>query len=473
MKKLKLLLFAFTCIIICATLSGCAGVVTQITNKEIITQKTDDIIASPNTVRKETGNNRDDSTVKTMELTAKDLVSSRFKKSPYAETVAKGANDFAFRLSAALATQAGTENFICSPYSVWLPLAALINATDENSKENLVSVLGAAGISDADINNAASRMMYDLTRQGERVYEDTQDNTAFHNPLVIANAIFVDNDLTLNKDFAQTFLDYYRGEAMTVDFNSTEAVSAVNEWASKNTDGLIPNIIQYFSPDTIAALANAIYYSDRWNWEFSPEETIEDVFHSPNGDTSAFFMQREGDNQTYYEDDKVQAMPLTFKTGGGLYIIMPKDGDATGLLSSMKSEYYNEIQRNSILSTGKLLLPRFSIDSGNMDLVDTLASLGVPLFDPASAPLTGGLIKENMPVWISGVLQRAAIEVDEKGTTAAAVTILSAPGDAPPQPTKPFEMICNKPFIFILYSHTYDGGNQIIFTGIVNQPLRG
>jgi serpin B len=73
------------------------------------------------------------------------------------------------------------------------------------------------------------------------------------------------------------------------------------------------------------------------------------------------------------------------------------------------------------------------------------------LFDDKNAPLTGGLVEENIPVWLSDAIQKAVIEVDEKGTTAAAVTVMEvACGSSMPEPTEPFEMICNKPFVFIL-----------------------
>jgi len=101
------------------------------------------------------------------------------------------------------------------------------------------------------------------------------------------------------------------------------------------------------------------------------------------------------------------------------------------------------------------------------DLKEALISLGIPLFE--DSPLTG-LIKEN-PVVLTSAIQRALIKVDEKGTTAAAVTVIT--GDATsvgPQPSIPFVMICNKPFVFILCEYTADGGDQILFTGVVNKP---
>ena len=403
-----------------------------------------------------------------MQLTAGELQAPVYgQQVSTARTAADGANDFSFRLSSMLAENIGNDNFVFSPYSVWLPLAALVNATDMQNRPALLEALGAAGITQEQLNSAASRMLYDLTKQRNKEYEDEE---FYYNPLSIVNAIFVGNTVTLNRDFAQTFLDYYRGNTINVDFSSRDAIDAVNRWASENTDGLITDLIQEFDPLTVAVIANAVYFSDRWGWEFNPDQTEKDVFHSPAGDTMADYMLREGNAQIYYEDDRVQAMPLYFKNGGALYIVLPKDGDASNLLYSMTNEYFSEIQMDAIQATGRLLLPKFSIENEISGLKEALVALGVPLFNIDSAPLTGGLIDEDIPVWLSGAIQKAIIKVDEEGTTAAAVTILPAPGAGMPQPTEPFEMICNKPFIFILCERTYDGGNQVLFTGIVNQP---
>ena len=405
------------------------------------------------------------SLVSIVKVEAKELESPR-GIDPLAQAVAQGANDFAFKLSAELSKNIGNENFVCSPYSVWLQLAALINATDAKDQDALLKALSISGISIEDINRASSRMLYGLTKQDykEIIQKNTNSGLQYNDPLKIANAIFVNNDVTINKDFAQKFMDFYRGNSINVNFKSKDAVRAVNDWASQQTEGLITDMIQEFDPETISVIANAIYYSNKWEWEFKPENTSKDVFHSKEGDKNAFYMLREGDGQVYYEDDKVQAMPLRFGNGGGMYIILPKSGDATGFLSSMTTDYFNKIQGESTQSSGKLLLPRFSIESDMKDLKDVLIAMGVPLYDETSAPLTG-LIQEDMPIYLSDTFQKAVIKVDEKGTTAAAITVSIACGSAMPEPTKPFEMICNKPFVFIL-----EDSGQILFTGIVNNP---
>jgi serpin B len=408
--------------------------------------------------------------MKVVQVTPKELQNTSGDDNPAAVSVAGGANDFAFRLSAVLAKQNGVErNLVCSPLSVWLPLTALVNAADVQYKADLLAALGVPGIEDADINNGVSRMLYDLTRQRDKEYKEMGWQEDYYEPLKIANAIFVDHDITIEDSFAQAFMDYYRGSSINVDFESPEAVGEVNDWVDKSTNGMIKNIIEEFDPETLAVLANAIYFFDRWSWEFDPDKTSPDTFYaSGERETEAFYMLREGDSQTYFEDKKLQAMPLDFTTGGGLYILLPKDGDAAGLLASLTGDYFLAIQTGSTPAGGKLLLPRFSIEGDVMRLKDILMTMGVPLFNNNS--LTG-LIQET-DVQLFDAIHKAVIKVDEKGTTAAAVTIFSldASSAGPPPPAKPFEMICNKPFVFILYDYTHDGGKQVLFTGMVNQP---
>ena len=136
--------------------------------------------------------------------------------------VANGANDFAFKASAKLAANVDDENFVFSPYSVWLPLAALVNATDDQNKGNLLTALGTSGITEEDLNNASSRMLFDLTKEMKKEYGE------YHNPLKIVNAIFVDKDVTIKKDFAQKFMDFYRGKSISVDFASNDVVDTIN-----------------------------------------------------------------------------------------------------------------------------------------------------------------------------------------------------------------------------------------------------
>jgi len=399
------------------------------------------------------------------------LISTGGEHDPAATAVARGANDFAFRLGATLLEGVGHDNFVVSPFSVWMPLAALVNATQQPLRPALIETLGAGGSSTEDINRAASRMLFDLTNDRPRRESLGQWHGSEESALHIANAIFVDYNWPLRREFAQTFADFYRGSSMNLDFETPEAVDAVNQWASDNTNGLIDEVIREFDPDAIAAVANAIYFSGAWLDEFDPDNTERGTFYSPAGEREVYFM-RQHRLFTYFEDEQVQAVNLGFVCGSGMKIILPKDGDAVGLLSSMTGGCFERMRNDSVLGEGMLKLPRFSIENTIDNLANALIAMGVPLFDKGARPLTGGLVYDDgYPVWLGGAVQVAMIEADEEGATAAAVTVMEVFGIlSVPNPEATFVMICDTPFAFILHSGTRDGGRQVLFMGVVNQP---
>ncbi len=370
------------------------------------------------------------------------------------KTAGSGVNAFTLKLMQKLHKKG--ENMVLSPFSVWLTLAALANATDPAALPQLLEALGVEDLTVEELNASVSRMLYELTGNEGETY----------NPLSIANAVFVDGSVTLKKEFAQQFLDYYRGTAMNVDMKSPEAVKAINDWASEHTNGLITDIVKEIPEDTIVALANAIYFSDRWAVEFDETLTEDMTFHGVSRDVTVPFMLREGDAIPYYEDDTLQAVNLRMKTGSGMYIILPKAGDADALVSQFDAARFENVVRETKPSTGRLLLPRFSLTS-DFKLNDALKELGVPLLDPENPTLTN--LVEETDAFISASLHQATINVDEKGTTAAAVTVELMEPTSMPLATEPFSMVCDRPFVFILYRWTPEGGEQALFTGVVNQ----
>lgn len=371
-------------------------------------------------------------------------------------SVKNAANEFAFKLSASLLDD--DQNFLCSPISVWLPLAALTNAATDESRDELLGALGLARHGSDEINKGVLSMLQNLTRP--LTSEEDKFST-----LKIANAVFVDKNYMLNDGFAQLFAQYFKGTTMSVDFYSSEAVEAVNKWCSENTEGLIDKIIEEFGEDTVAAIANAVYFTDQWRAKFNENLTSKGVFNSEAGEETAYFMEKKLSLQRYYEDERVQALPLAFTGGGSMYIIKPHDRDASGLLSAMTNDYFEQIKNDSVLADGTLKLPKFTLDSGVVDLKCALEVLGVPLFDEMRAPLTGGLLDTTDSVWLSGAVQKAVIEVDEQGTTAAAVTVmLIDAASAPLPPDVNFELICDSPFVFVLCG----SGGEVLFTGVLN-----
>ena len=380
-------------------------------------------------------------------------------------TPASAANYFAFRLSATLASGIDDENFIVSPYSVWLPLMALMNATDPTIRTDMLAQLGMEDVSMTEINNAVAYMLSNLQDEQFRS-QHAMLGMEWPQVLHIANAIFVDYAHTLRTDFSQIFHSYFDGEAMNVDFECPSSADIVNAWAYEKTNGRIQDIIDEFCEDTAVAIANAIYFHDGWRNPFRVADTEKGIFNAPVGPSEVYFMQLEEDQLPYFEDDTLQAVTLHFAHGGGLTILLPRDGDAVALLSTLTYERFAHFRAVSRPHTGRLLLPRFSIESTiDEDLIDALTAMGLePMFCDEIAPLSK-LVNYNNKGFISDAVQKAMIEVNEYGTTAAAVTVMSITAYSALIRTEPFEMICDRPFVFVLHRH-----NQVLFTGVVNQP---
>ncbi|MDR1795332.1 MAG: hypothetical protein LBR25_08060 [Erysipelotrichaceae bacterium] len=369
-------------------------------------------------------------------------------------------NAFAFMIARQLfQKQKQDDNFVFSPFSLWLTLAALVNAVKPEYVPELLAELKAEGIRTSQLNDHVSTLLFSLLGEANKAY--IKD---FVPSLRITNALFVSQAETIRPDFAQIFAQNYQGTAFQVDFFSPKAAKAINDWARKHTEGLIDHLVDGFDQDTVAAIANAIYFSDHWSREFKESDTKPGVFHSINGDMQVAYMCKEANDFNYYEDESVQAVSLAYNQGGSMWILLAKNESVRELYQRLSEDDFKQIETQSKPSCGKLLLPRFSA-TNHHNLNSVLSSLNIPLFDRKAAVLKGGLICDDKPVWLSAAMQQAVIQVDEKGTTAGAVTLIMMAGSALHLPGEPFVMHCDKPFVFLLQKQS-----RILFSGIINKP---
>lgn len=377
-----------------------------------------------------------------------------------------GANGFALRLTKEMLGQkAAGENLIVSPYSVWLPLAALTNGTDDETKEALLSAIGRADAEESVLNDEVTRMLSAL-RHDEQAAWSRENGQAFESPLQIANALFVDSNSRLNPEFESVFTESYGGKLFLVDFLDESSVETVNQWAKESTMGKIDRIIDSFSKDTMAAIANAIYFSDGWAKEFPAENTAEDSFYGTMGEESVPFMDQEFEQMPYYEDANMQAATLKTAMGGRLILLLPKEGtDVEALLADMDTETFARLESMEERSV-HFSMPRFKIESDVFSLKEALMGMGVPLMDGANPHLDK--ILEDDALFISQAVQKAMLEVDEKGMTAAAVTAMVMERCSLIVGGEPVKMKCDRPFAFLLTAYAGEE-QQILFTGVVNR----
>ena len=375
-------------------------------------------------------------------------------------------NGFALRFTEALLKQKKEgENLIASPYSAWLPLAALVNGCSGATQEQLLKVIGEAGIDAETLNQTVKAVNAGLSQE-ERQKSYEEYGETFESPLKIANALFVQKDAAVNQTFEQLFSDNYDGKLFSVDFSDSSAANAINSWASEKTDGKIVEIVDSFDADTVAAIANALYFSDSWSSPFLEENTTEGTFHGAKQDENAEFMNQKLSDGIYYEDETMQAIVLWTTSGGQMVLCLPKDGySAEEVLQSLTTEKLQKISGADYRCV-QLSLPKFKLESNVFSIKEALEAMGIPLMQATDAALTEVL--DNEALYISSALQSAMVEVDENGLTAAAVTVMGLEKMALMPETDPIELTFDSPFAFVLTGNGEDAGDQILFTGVVN-----
>lgn len=375
-------------------------------------------------------------------------------------------NGFALRFTEALLKQKKEgENLIASPYSAWLPLAALVNGCSGATQEQLLKVIGEAGIDTETLNQTVKAVNAGLSQEERRKSYEEYGET-FESPLKIANALFVQKDAAVNQTFEQLFSDNYDGKLFSVDFSDSSAANAINSWASEKTDGKIVEIVDSFDADTVAAIANALYFSDSWSSPFLEENTTEGTFHGAKQDENAEFMNQKLSDGIYYEDETMQAIVLWTTSGGQMVLCLPKDGySAEEVLQSLTTEKLQKISGADYRCV-QLSLPKFKLESNVFSIKEALEAMGIPLMQATDAALTEVL--DNEALYISSAQQSAMVEVDENGLTAAAVTVMGLEKMALMPETDPIELTFDSPFAFVLTGNGEDAGDQILFTGVVN-----
>lgn len=387
-------------------------------------------------------------------------------KTPDQDVARDEENGFALRFTEALLKQKKEgENLIASPYSAWLPLAALVNGCSGATQEQLLKVIGEAGIDAETLNQTVKAVNAGLSQEERRKSYEEYGET-FESPLKIANALFVQKDATVNQTFEQLFSDNYDGKLFSVDFSDPSAANAINSWASEKTDGKIVEIVDSFDADTVAAIANALYFSDSWSSPFLEENTTEGTFHGAKQDENAEFMNQKLSDGIYYEDETMQAIVLWTASGGQMVLCLPKDGySAEEVLQSLTTEKLQKISGADYRCV-QLSLPKFKLESNVFSIKEALEAMGIPLMQATDAALTEVL--DNEALYISSALQSAMVEVDENGLTAAAVTAMGLEKMALMPETDPIELTFDSPFAFVLTGNGEDAGDQILFTGVVN-----
>ena len=370
-------------------------------------------------------------------------------------------NGFTLNFFQSLNGKMKNRSIVCSPLSITYVLSMVNDGATGITEQELERTLGFHKGGIQAVNDYCKNLIDNLPHVDEKVQ------------LNIANAIFVNDKYQLKKLFQQDMTNYYDAKAEALDFSSPSTLDRINGWCDEKTRGMIPTILERVDPRTVSYLLNAIYFKADWASMFEKNETREEVFTTPDGETRVPLMHQNV-YMNYLRNDQYAAVSIPYGNGQWMMTVMlPEDGKTTDdVISSLAaSGWSTDFLKNPLREARRyavdLKLPRFETafdtdDAGG--LIELLKGMGIRrAFDGNSAEIPN--MCENGDLYISMMKQKAKIKVNEEGSEAAAVTIaglnfLSAVADTQEPPKATFH--ANRPFVYVIHEQS---SGVILFVG--------
>ena len=372
-----------------------------------------------------------------------------------AKALVEGGNAFAIDLYKKLAAEKG--NVVCSPYSVSAALAMTYAGARGDTATEMAKVLGFTALGER-VHPAQA----DLARRLKG--DDAKGQPEFN----VANALWGQRDYGFKPEFLKLTQAHYGAGLREVDYvTDTEgARKTINGWVGDQTKGKIPELIPdgVLSIDTRLVLTNAIYFKGSWLDEFKPKETTDDKFRVTATESVPVRMMHQHKSAECFAGDgvKVARLPYQGKAKSMLVVVPDEVEGLAAVEGKLTAEQVAKWRAGLHEGDVQLHLPKFKA-TGKSRLGETLKAMGMPLpFDAVKADFTGMTDKQRL--FIGAVIHEAVVEVDEKGTVAAAATAVEMFGDGG---QRSVTVRADRPFLFLIVDDTTQA---ILFVGRVAKP---
>jgi serine protease inhibitor len=364
--------------------------------------------------------------------------------------LAAASQTFGLSLARQLAL-AAPANVFTSPLSAQLALAMAAAGARGTTQRAMLDALGLTGLDAQGAALEAGGLTGRLSASGCATVE-------------IANGLWARRGLALDAGFVHTVRTAFGGETATLDGSSAKAI---NDWVSRRTHGRVPSILDRVPTDVLLELVNATYFHGDWQSAFDAGRTRPGPFHRAAGrDVVVALMDRTGDF-AYGAGADYQAVGLPYVGGAErMVVVLPAARLAPpGFASYLDPARFGQITSRLGSASGEVRLPRFGIDV-TASLLQPLSALGMGPAFGSGADFSGIARSCQQSCFISDVTQRARLEVDEQGTTAAAATRVGIAVSAR-LVGEPFQMVVDRPFL-VAIQHVPTG--TLLFAGVVGDP---
>jgi serpin B len=365
--------------------------------------------------------------------------------------IATAGRDFGLTLAGQLVARRDGSVFV-SPVSAQLALAMAAAGAKGDTRRAMLDVLGLHG---RDLASEVSELLLRLDSAGGGSVE-------------IANSLWARQELRLDPTYVADVERGFRGQARSLDFGSPAAAGEINRWVADATHGKIDTLVASIPPAVVLYLVNATYFHGDWLTPFDGAATREGTFTlADGGRVGVPLMRREG-QFAYADGHGWQAVALPYRDSTlRMLVVLP----AAPLSAAAFGPYLERARLDEIVAgmvpgqRGELRLPRFRLDH-DLQLAEPLAAMGMAPAFSRGADFSGISVDCDARCLISGVQQRTHLEVDEKGTVAAAATQVAVALSMAVTAER-FHMSVDRPFLLAIE----DGATgALLFLGVIADP---
>ena len=372
-----------------------------------------------------------------------------------AKTVSGKAADDAFKNSSAdfairlfQKTRDDSKNSLISPLSVMLALSMTANGAKGETLAQTESLLGG------DIPmETLNEYLYSY------INALPSEKTA---KLNVANSIwFRDNGFTAENTFLQKNADYY-GAAVYKSAFDVKTLRDINNWVKKNTDGMIEKIIDNIDSDAVMYLINTVLFDAEWENIYKKDEISDGTFTALDS-TKRTVSMMYSEEHSYLDDSKATGFIKPYKNGYSFVALLPnEDISLSDYVASMSGKDFVDTIKNARDVPVETAIPKFSYDY-DIEMSSVLKALGMTNpFEPSKADFSALGSSDSGNIFISRVLHKAYIAVDEKGTKAGAATAVETVYTALEEGV--YKVTLDRPFVYAIID---DATGLPVFIGTV------
>lgn len=380
-----------------------------------------------------------------------------------------GLNDFGFRVLRAV--QEDGKSMVFSPLSLTYAMGMAAMGAGDEALADLNGLIGLEADDRTTLPDLCATLMNYLPTADDQV------------SLNVANAFYLNamrTDLQLNPTYRQAIIDIYDADCEQLDFSRSASLARINDWCNRQTCGFLPEVLKTLDPMAVCYLLNALYFKADWLLPFISELTEEADFRCEDGRTTRVPLMRKEEFGSYpYADDGLcEAVRLDYGWYGkyAMTILLPKEGHATAdVIDALTGERWVVLDKTLRSDKSRrdvdVLIPSFETEV-TTQLVEPLEALGLASwFDGPAFPGIAQFV-DGTPDWlfVSNVFQKARIQVNEKGTEAAAVTVIEMKESAIMEPHDLVTFRADHPFVYLI---TEQRSGAVLFVGTYHGERKG